>query len=319
MNSDYLVDQIVERLLNNNRVFFRRRKDEARKQALFFSPAYRDFILKMISSSSLKIKQRYKSGSYRIDRNNEYSLTKRGKGVVFTDVYDKETLPHELGHAADFWFGELSLTNNVLIEGDKTLHDIFLEEFQENKDKLYQLVMDEYKSIVTNTISPNAWDILESNLDLYNRLFDCWHPEVRKKIQQRLYENGFVDTFYQVVTKKCYSILNKKYSPILDAISSQYDIGSLRLLHHPISYYKGKSTALSEEFFANVFASKVTGNNTHFDHLIKLLPKSFNAFEKLFVIFYDHIQNNKRFNDVPIKKWEVVNDELPTISSQRSN
>ena len=35
---------------------------------------------------------------------------------------------------------------------------------------------------------------------------------------------------------------------------------------------------------------------------MKYLPKSFAAFEKLFNIFYEHIQNNKKFTDVNVKE-----------------
>ena len=56
----------------------------------------------------------------------------------------------------------------------------------------------------------------------------------------------------------------------------------------------------AEEFFANVFEAKVTSKHQQFDSLMKFLPKTFNAFEELFAIVYDHIQNNKRFTDVKI-------------------
>ena len=123
-------------------------------------------------------------------------------------------------------------------------------------------------------------------------------------LQKELYESGFVETYYLLFERKCYSILNTKYSPILDALSSKYDFKHLCLTHHETIYYKSSKLRPVYEFFANVFAAKVTSKHTHFDNLIKHLPKSFNAFEKLFVIFYDHIQNNKRFTDVKLKKGE---------------
>ena len=166
--------------------------------------------------------------------------------------------------------------------------------------------MNEYKQIINSNINKDAYDILINNIDLYRRLLKLpvteENKKERKRIQKILYRNGFVEVYYQTLTKKCYSILNNKYSPILDSLSSQYDFDALFLDHHESSYYKSSKYKAVYEFFANVFAAKVTSQHTHFDNLIKHLPQSFSAFEKLFVIFYDHIQQNKRFNDVPVIK-----------------
>ena len=306
---------IVDKLLSKNKIDLRRRKDELRKQVLFFSPAYRDFILKIVSSNSLKIKHRYKSGSYLSLNDGNKKFSKRQPATIKTDINDRETLPHELGHAVDLWFGQKdSLTNNVIIEDDKTLNDIFTEEFNEKHETLYHIVMDEYKSIINSNINDKAYDIFMNNIGMYIELLDYPSMKDRKLLQEALYENGFVEVYYQIITKNCSSILNKKYSPILDALSSKHDLTALDLRHHTLGYYRSNNNHPVEEFFANVFAAKVTANNTQFDNLIKYLPKSFSAFEKLFVIFYDHIQNNKRFNDVKLKQREETYDDLSTVS-----
>lgn len=168
--------------------------------------------------------------------------------------------------------------------------------------------MSEYKNIINSNINDKAYDIIISNIDKYRLLTDIpvnnKTRKVRKLIQKELYDSGFVETYYQLVTKNCYSILNSKYSPILDALSSSYDMSGLFLHYHENAYYQVNSKRPVQEFFANLFAAKVTSKHVYIDNLIKLLPKSFDAFEKLFVIFYDRIQNNKRFTDVKLKKVE---------------
>ena len=76
-----------------------------------------------------------------------------------------------------------------------------------------------------------------------------------------------------------------------------------------IIWYKYSKNNAVYEFFANLFEAKVTSKHVQFDNLIKFLPKSFEAFEELFFIFYNHIQQNKRFTDVKTRK-AIKYDEL---------
>ena len=305
---------IINSLSKKSKRSFGYYSEEVKNQAYYFSPAYRDFISNIIKNNSLKIKNLYSSGSiYSLDyeNDNEEKLKKRKQNQIYTDINNKDTLPHELGHAVDFWFGrEKALSTVVLIE-DKTLYDVFTEEFESKYQELYKLVMNEYKEIINSNINDKAYDILINNMPKYRELrsveINSKDKETtlrRKKLQKELYESGFVETYYLLLKKKCFSILNTKYSPILDALSSKYDFEHLCLAHHENTYYKCSKFRPVYEFFANVFAAKVTSKHQHFNNLIKLLPKSFNAFEKLFVIFYDRIQNNKRFLDVKLKKGD---------------
>lgn len=224
------------------------------------------------------------------------------------DLRYLDILPHELGHAVDFWFGSLNaLTRTVILYDDKALFDIFTEEFEAKHQEIYEMVMEEYKNIINSNINDKAYDILIDNMDLY-RLLSLVKPDLRDKektkfrreAQKELYKNGFVETYYQLIKRDCYSILNDKYSPILDALSSKYDFNGLYLAHHDQEYYRSSRFCTTEEFFANMFAAKVTSKHVYYDNLIKYLPKSFDAFERLFSIFYDRIQNNKKFVDLKI-------------------
>ena len=299
---------IVDALFNKDKIGFRYRRRDLYTQARSFSKGYNDFIYKIIKSGALKIKQKWNDHYVLLsDLDPAKEMKKRKKQNIFTDV-SSEGLAHELGHAVDFWFGEsLAFSSHVLFDGEHTLHEIFLKEFEEKHEELYVIVMKEFENIINSNVSDNAFEILTNNYKLYAELMKTPLSETkkRKRIQKILLENGFVETYYQFIKKKCFSILNKKYGPILDALSALYNFDYFCLVHHEEGYYDNNEYLITEEFFANLFEAKVTSKHTFNDYLIKYLPRSFYAFEKLFVIFYDHIQNNKRFNDVKLKKEEA--------------
>ncbi|MBE6133934.1 MAG: hypothetical protein E7178_04640 [Erysipelotrichaceae bacterium] len=296
------VKDIVVALYNKNKRGFYSKK-WLYKQAYHFSPFYRDFILKLIKSGSLKIKYTCKGGEYYPDaRNYTSKLQKRGKGIIHADITNVDVLPHEIGHASDFWFGEeQSLTSNVILSNGKTLKEIFNEEFDKKFNDIYDHVMDEYKFIVNTHIQKDAYDILTSNRFVYKRLLKE-KGEARKVDQGFLYKQGFVEVYYQLYTKGYYKLLNNKYAPILDALSSRMDLTELFLVGHSPEYYRLNDSRAVEEFYANLFAVKVTSEHVKFKELKRLLPESFAAFEELFYMFYDRIQNNKRFTDVTIRR-----------------
>lgn len=303
------VQAIVEAITKKSKLGFRYSAKRLVKQARHFTPAYRDFILKVVKNNSMKIKPLYSRGGYMSGTPNEENkkpLSKRQKTFISSNFDDLDTLPHELGHAIDFWFGtNTPLSSTILVDGNNTLNDILVEEFNAKYKEIYKEVMEEFKNIINSTINDNAYDILSKGFTDYQKLLELGEKKnrrLRKYYQDKLYESGFAEVYYQFVTKKCYWMLNKKYSPILDALSSKYDLNGFFLDHHNVEYFTFDEGRLTQEFFANMFGAKVTSKHAYFDNLIKYLPRSFNAFERLFVIFYDHIQNNKRFYDVKIKE-----------------
>lgn len=313
------IQMIIDALNKKSKRSFSHRQKALKEQALYFSPSYRDFINKVIRNGSLKIVDKWKDGY--IVPNGELidtpNLRKRQKNKIYTDIEKVCILPHELGHAVDFWFGQnQALTTSVILSNGKTLKEIFNEEFEAKQEEIYKVVMNEYKTIINSSINDKAYDLLISNMSLYNKLesIECNKKDKettkeRRKIQKYLYEIGFVETYYLLYYRKCFASLNLKYSPILDALSSKYDFDGLFLDHHPLSYYELSKNKAVYEFFANLFEAKVASKHTQFDNLIRFLPKSFEAFEELFDIFYNHIQQNKKFTDIKIRK-AIVHDEL---------
>ena len=272
------------------------------KQAIHISPAYREFVNKLLSNSALKIKPYNSAGRCHVKEHGESNnYSKRRKMEIYVNFRDPETFAHELGHATDFLFGDVcSFSSHVIVRDGKTLEQIFKEEFDEKEEELYKEVMEEYASNVDSNICKGAYETFVKYLPLYVKLDNTSKTLERMAIHKELYESGFVEIYYQIIKKKCFEIVEQKYSPIMDALSSKYDISYHYLRGHSIEYYNLNKELLVQEFFANLFKEKVTGNHTRFDSLIKLMPKSFNAFERLFVIIYDHIMNNKKFNDMTV-------------------
>ena len=271
------------------------------KQAIHISPAYRDFVNKLLSNSALSIAP-YSGGScHVVDHGELNNYSKRRKVRIYVNFHEPDTFAHELGHATDFLFGDLcSFSSNIVVDNGKTLDEIFNEEFNEKEPLLYEEVMGAYARNIDSNIYKGAYGIFNKYLPLYNKLGDTKDRKERKAIHKELYESGFVEIYYQLIKKKCFDIVEQKYCPIMDALSSKHDITNLYLKGHSLDYYSLNKRLLVQEFFAHAFADKVTANHTRFDSLIKLMPKSFNAFERLFVLIYDHIMNNKRFTDMPV-------------------
>ena len=276
------------------------------------SPAYRDFDNKVLVNGKLKF-TRSSDGACQTTIELSNSLSRRALNTIRFDYYDGNTFLHELGHSIDFMFGSpCQLTGRVFIQDDKTMMDIFEEEFDAHKAEIKDFIMNEYRFSIDSNIHKGAYDILIKYMPTYKKLCDCENPKERKKLQKELYECGFVEVYYQIATKKCFKVMTQKYESILDALSSIQDNYDLFLPGHSMNYYHSSPRVLVSEFFANVFADKIMANHDRFDQLIKLMPKSFNAFERLFVIIYDHIQNNKRFTDLkirPIKHYDDEEDE----------
>ena len=313
-NSFETAENIILAIRKKNKTLSTYNQKSLRKQALFFSPLYRDFIAKIISSSSLSIKLSHNDGycspSYSLDRSS--TLNKRVKVEVNADIDALYTLPHELGHAVDFFFGyDKSLSSNVLLSSNMTLQEAFSLEFSSKKEEIYKEVMNEYKSIMDVSIGKNAFDIITSNIHLYRKLKtiplynrDITETKIRKELQNHLEEIGFVECYYRLFKSRCFDFLNLKYSPILDALSSVYDLSYLFLEGHGKDYYKNKEGLEVQEFFANLFLAKVASQYVQFDSLIKLLPKSFKAFEELFFLFYNRLMGKKTFLDINLTKKE---------------
>ena len=274
-----------------------------KKIAWTISPSYRDFVNKLLSNSKLKIERRI-GGCCKSECGQLGSLAKRVENKIEIDYDDGETFCHELGHSVDLMFGHAcSLSYSVLVSGDKTLFDVFNEEFESHKEELHELLMNEYRFNIDSNIYEGAYDVFVNNMPKYLELSKTTDKKKRKTLQNELYKCGFVEVYYQIKTKKCFKVLEQKYIPIMDALSSKYDITGMYLTGHGLDYYSISNRLPSQEFFANVFADKIMGNHTRYDNLIKLMPRSFDAFERLFFLVYDRIQNNRRFTDLKLREF----------------
>ena len=110
----------------------------------------------------------------------------------------------------------------MILSSGRTLEDIFEEEFAKKHKEVYEIVMKEYEHIINSTINDQAFKLLIDNMDEYRNLLSIPYDKknkkaclMRRKIQQHLYDIGFVETYYQFVMKKCPFMLNQKYETIL--------------------------------------------------------------------------------------------------------
>lgn len=310
-NNNFDINLIVNLLHKKSKRDFKYYHRKLVEQANYFSPEYRDFIYKVIKNNSIRIRtsgQSFIVSDFSSEDDPTYS--RRAKNRIYLSMDELRSLPHELGHAVDFWFSHSkSFSTSVVLSNGRTLEDIFEEEFAEKHKEVYEIVMKEYEHIINSTINDQAFTLLIDNMDEYRTLLSIPYDKknkkaclMRRKIQQHLYEIGFVETYYQFVMKNCPFMLNQKYETILDALSSEYDFMGLNLYHHNFVYYQRNKSNRVYEFFANCFASKMENNKRPLDFVKHYFPKSYEAFEELFNIFYTHIQNNKRFKDVTIRK-----------------
>ena len=299
---------LIIALVKKSKRTFSNNKTLLQQQAQYFSPAYRDFVLKLISSSSIKIGKYNGYPSAETEKSSGKGLTKRAVTKLTINASNPNSLAHELGHALDAWFGnDLQFSEIVVVRDGKTLTDIFQEEFSENHRAIFNELINEYEEVVDSELFEGAFEIFLDELPRYRDLltmpvYKTGNKFNRALIHNRLYDTGFVEIYYEMYTRRLSASLNEKYSPILDALSSKYNLENTFLSHHSVDYYANRPDGPVSEFFANLFAAKVAGKHQLFDNLIKYLPKSFDAFERLFVIIYDHIQKNKKFQDVKLKE-----------------
>ena len=284
-------------------------------------PLYHSFILKVIKNNSLKIRVTSTPSCCNLTDPNSLddtaSLRKRKKITIDLQWGAWDSLSHELGHACDNWFGcSLSLTSRAILSNGKTFQEVFDKELEEKHEEIYKSVMKEFQLIIASNINPKAFDIVmdENNRVLYSSLttveFDENNKELcqrRKEIQRELYESGYVEAYYQLLLKKCNATLNRKYSPVLDALSSKYNLHGLGLDHHLLNYYSYDDELPASETFANLFEGIITNKRAQMCYFKKFFPETFEAFKELFLIIVTHILNNRRFTDLKIKK-EVTND-----------
>lgn len=306
---------IVNALTKKSKRSFSKNVGSLCRLAANITPSYRSFIYKIITTSSLKILTG-KSSCFTNDGEevSQSGLNKRQKNLIkLNPINIADDLPHELGHAVDTLFGESHLlTDNVILSSGKTFRETFDGELEAVHQKVFEEMMDEYKSILSSKIGKDAFDIIIGNIEDLRWLDSLTYQPgdnsarpMRRLLQDRLYKSGFVETYYELRTNNYFHDLNRKYASVLDALSSKHDLTFLCLAHHQFAYYEyGPETIAAEEFFANLFSAKVTLNQAELDGSAKYFAKSFEAFEELFSIIFNHIEKNKRFTDVKLNKGE---------------
>ena len=263
-------------------------------QAEAFSPFYRDFIETIIRSSALRIKQG-KEGYIKSESNPGINANKRASNLIVADVTDIDTLPHELGHALDFWYGlGRALTSTVILEDGKTFHDILTGELSRTKKRLERELKDLYRTTVDKALGEKASETILGQIDLYRKLGFTFDESSRQAIHRQLWETGFAELFYSLFTKQVTKEIGWVYSPLWDLLSAVIRLDNLGLPHHDYDYYLLSRTLVSEECFANLFHAEVCSIYEQMDHFKSYFPQTYAAFQKLFSFGYEGIMHHQR-------------------------
>jgi hypothetical protein len=119
--------------------------------------------------------------------------------------------------------------------------------------------------------------------------------------------------------------INDMMDPIGDALSSLFVFPSIGLSGHTSTYYSDDEERPSSEFFANLFEVEVTSNQLKESFLKKLLPKSFEAFQRLFGIVQNHfisgeplpspLTRAKKLDDEARARWQKAADASALYAS----
>ena len=306
-----IINQIFKKNINPTKIT----EIDTEKYIKIIKEDYLPFISKIVSNNSLEFylynrPDVFIRSNEKIDE--ELTFSKGQKKTIYYCSYFEKGLIHELGHAVDFWFSiEKALTKTIIVLNNKTFSEIFVEEFNQNYEKILEHILNEYKKIIEKNLNKKCFEILSLNFYKYQKLksLKCNKRNKnvlfqRKLIHKDLYKSGFVEAYYEVVTKKLYKVMNDRFSPLLDALSSKYDFKESFLDHHELDYYKEDKYNSTYEMFANLFVSKTTYSKTDYEFLNKLLPKTNEAFSKLFDILYSKIMKNESFDDCEIRRSE---------------
>ena len=305
------IRRFVIALCGKDKRGLRRSEDIYVKLAKTMKKEYLPFLSKFIESAPIVPKNVFYDGYVHMDVTIEAAHSGAElvrKGTTLT-AFDATTFAHEIGHAVDGYFGwNNTFSHEVLLHDSRTLCETLVEELDQSGEAIYQRIISEYKEAIASALGQEAVDILWEHKGLYGELRsipvnleDRYTTAERQSIQDQLYECGFVETLYQVYQGGYFAEINRKYSPILDALSSRHDFSGQLLSHHKYDYYQEDPENVGMEFFANLFAMKVQDDGTIESMLKVYLPASLAAFEELFSLIMDHILGDKPFDDVRLR------------------
>ncbi|MBQ8840826.1 MAG: hypothetical protein IJ004_05865 [Clostridia bacterium] len=180
---------------------------------------------------------------------------------------------------------------------DRTLR----REVKENALAIYQIILAKFVSEVVKELEPELASNYTKRLQLcvayslaHYSFTNCTSlrakDELRKVYSSLLckikYTNDYANIDKRVLASEVYKRFTKKYSVILDMLSSQLDITRI-FPGHSIGYFSLPSH-YGVEFFAECFANKVLGIEDSIELAKIIYPVSYQLFEEL----YDKIMSD---------------------------
>ncbi len=297
--------ELVDAIVAKNYRYLKDRSPCVEELVNGISPFYRELIFRIISCNSVKLRFDAPGDSSCTSRSThrEKFFVKRADIEVLSS-FDPDTFCHELGHAVDAFYGsDQSLTCVMEIEPGRTLFDIFAEEFHSHQKEIYNYVIDYYWKLSERRIGKPATDIIRRYYPFYELLFLKKNEGVsqeefaaaRRRVHKTLDRVGFVNAYCRFYEAGVIGSTNAFFGPIIDALSSLYDISALRLAGHYGDYYSCAPLTV-KEFFANLFATELLSDRKVEEYLLRFFPHSVDGFQKLFDQVYNHFVNGEKYS-----------------------
>lgn len=305
-----LVDLYTSRYVNDKSVkkYAKVNVEEVRKVIDKLDGKYVDLIRSIIYANDVL---------FSADRGSHCVQEEDANGVLRTKVFarmnedETRTFYHELGHAGAYCFQEDRELSYYLVgipdSNGKTLEDVLRQELNANKAKIKEQILEAHKKAVAPTFGQEDYLSIAENasfLKEYNKLArkvgaigGFYIPSLSKKVSEKDQENrekflqmqdeissrGVVANKTRLQNSPEHNAFIKDNVVVLDVLSSVYDMAQPYGLEvHSKSYYKQASENLILEFWANLFAIKVTGRDDLMFKAKTYLPESCKAFEELF-------------------------------------
>ena len=308
--------ELVDAIVNKNRRDLRRYRDDVVALVDHISPLYRELLYRIISCNSVKFRFAWGTGSCTGDFSDAQKLFYKRVETEVHSSLNPDSFCHEFGHAVDDFYGlDQALSSTLEIEPGQTLYDIYTDEFLAHKNEIYDYVIRYYWELSEQRIGKQRTDILRRYYPLYEFLF-CGRSDTtdkkpflaaRKKIHKTLDRVGFVDTYCRFYEAKVIESVEYYFSPIIDSLSSLFDIRTLRLSGHYGEYYQYGSRSVAE-LFANLFSVELISDRQTEAYLLRFFPHTVSAFQKLFELVYRYFVNGEKY-PLPNKRFTPADQE----------
>jgi hypothetical protein len=220
----------------------------------------------------------------------------------------RETAFHELGHAIDFVelekitekhrsrYQQHFLSTDIILSGGKTLYQVVRAEINDKRNAVFDFLAERFNDEVLKQFGEHTQReyLLHRELMLKDDVLGKEYKKSKKnesqaavvwekirKLWDGIHAHGdFTEVVKEVEKSVGYENFKGAYSTLIDMLSGVYDLKHYYRGGHSRSYMN-RDGGFGVEFFADIFASEVTGNKEDIVNTRTFLPKSYRAYSEL--------------------------------------